>query len=219
MSWSRHVGAPRDEILRADVPGATPTGGHFSIHFPIPYTDAKLEADDPGQNPAVVYMVTGMNSEMIMLTATETVAAGQPPKTLTDLVDIMKQRPGGTVADVKDDNKDGKEMLTFSARDDKHSYYFRYVSAGNALYSQVIEFPEYERPEAAAMNDHDVLLQDQFPNEHIITFRNIDAGERIERAARRDAMNAGHRVARFHGKIAAAAQLAPHFDQVILRPF
>ena len=98
-------------------------------------------------------MVTGMNSEMIMLTATETLAGGQPPKTLSDLVDIMKQRPGGTVADIKDENKDGKETLTFSARDDKRSYYFRYVSAGDALYSLVIEFPEYERPEATAMKD------------------------------------------------------------------
>jgi hypothetical protein len=142
-------------VNRKDVPpgDATPTGGNFSIHFPIPYTDAKLEADDPGHSPAVVYMVTGMNSEMIMLTATETRAAGQPPKALSDLVDIMKQRPGGTVADIKDENKDGKETLTFSARDDKRSYYFRYVSAGNALYSQVIEFPEYERPEAAAMKN------------------------------------------------------------------
>jgi hypothetical protein len=142
-------------VYRKDVPpgDATPTGGSFSIHFPIPYTDAKLEADDPGHSPAIVYMVTGMNSEMIMLTATETLVAGQPPKALSDLVDIMKQRPGGTVADVKDENKDGKETLSFSARDDKRSYYFRYVSAGEALYSQVIEFPEYERPEAAAMKN------------------------------------------------------------------
>jgi hypothetical protein len=142
-------------VNRKDVPpgDATPTGGNFSIHFPIPYTDAKLEADDPGHSPAIVYIVTGMNSEMIRLTATETLVAGQPPKALSDLVDIMTQRPGGTVADIKDENKDGNETLTFSARDDKHSYYFRYVSAGNALYSQVIEFPEYQRPEAAAMKD------------------------------------------------------------------
>jgi hypothetical protein len=74
-------------VNRKDVPpgDATPTGGHFSIHFPIPYTDAKLEADDPGHSPAIVYMVTGMNSEMIRLTATETLAAGQPSKALSDL--------------------------------------------------------------------------------------------------------------------------------------
>jgi hypothetical protein len=155
LSLIMGAAAQAQTVNRKDVPpgDATPTGGNFSIRFPIPYTDAKLEADDPGHSPAVVYMVTGMNSEMIMLTATETLAGGQPPKTLSDLVDIMKQRPSGTVAEIKDENKDGKETLTFSARDDKRSYYFRYVSAGDALYSQVIEFPEYERPEAAAMKD------------------------------------------------------------------
>jgi hypothetical protein len=132
---------------------ATPTGGSFLVHFPIPYTDVKLEADDPGHSPAIVYMVTGINAEMIMLTATETPGMGQPASSLSNLVDIIKQRPGGAVADIKDEHKDGKETLTFSARDSKRSYYFRYVSAGDALYSQVIEFPEYERPEAAAMKD------------------------------------------------------------------
>jgi hypothetical protein len=43
--------------------------------------------------------------------------------------------------------------LNFSARDSKRSYYFRYISAGDALYAQVIEFPEYERPEASAMKN------------------------------------------------------------------
>jgi hypothetical protein len=142
-------------VYRKDAPpgDATPTGGSFLIHFPIPYTDVKLEADDPDHSPAIVYMVTGINAEMIMLTATETPGLGQLPKNLSDLVDMMKQRPGGTVADIKDENKDGRETLTFSARDSKRSYYFRYVSAGDALYSQVIEFPEYERPEAAAMKN------------------------------------------------------------------
>jgi hypothetical protein len=147
--------ADAQTVYRKDAPpgNATPTGGSFSIHFPIPYTDVKLEADDPSHPPAIVYMVTGITAEMIMLTATETPGMGQPPKSLSDLVDIVKQRPGGAVGDIKDENKDGRETLTFSARDSKRSYYFRYVSAGDALYSQVIEFPEYERPEAAAMKD------------------------------------------------------------------
>jgi hypothetical protein len=142
-------------IYRKDAPPgvATPTGGNFSIHFPIPYTDVKLEADDPPSPPATVYMLTGINAEMITLTATETIIMGQSPKSLNDLVDIMKQRPGGTVADIKNENKDGRETLTFSARDNNRSYYFRYVSTGDALYAQVIEFPEYERPEAAAMKN------------------------------------------------------------------
>jgi hypothetical protein len=142
-------------IYRKDVPPgvATPTGGNFSIHFPIPYTDVKLEADDPPSPPAIVYMVTGINAEMITLTATETPGMGQPPKSLSDLVDIVKQRPGGTASDIQDEDKDGRETLTFSARDNKRSYYFRYVSTGDALYAQVIEFPEYERPEATAMKN------------------------------------------------------------------
>jgi hypothetical protein len=155
LSFVLGAAAHAQTVYRKDAPpgDATPTGGSFSIHFPIPYTDVKLEADDPARSPAIVYMVTGINAEMIMLTATETPSMGQPPKNLSDLVDIVKQRPGGTVADVKEQNKDGKETLTFSARDNKRSYYFRYVSAGDALYAQVIEFPEYERPEATAMKN------------------------------------------------------------------
>ena len=73
--------------------------------------------------------------------------------------------------------------------------------------------------EAGAVDDHHMLLQNQFLHEDVVAFGNIDSGIGIERAARRDATHARRRIAPLHGEIAAAAQFLADFDQVILRTF
>src|ERR1700722_14009791 len=73
--------------------------------------------------------------------------------------------------------------------------------------------------EAGAMHDHDVLLANQFLDEDFVALRNVNAREGIERAARGDAAYARRRLTPLLREIAAGAQLALHFDEMILRTF
>src|SRR5271169_287249 len=64
-----------------------------------------------------------------------------------------------------------------------------------------------------------MLLADDFGDEDVVAFRDVDAWIRVESAAGRHTTYARSCGAPFHGEIAAAAQLALHFDEVILRAF
>ena len=74
-------------------------------------------------------------------------------------------------------------------------------------------------PEAGAVHDHDVFLANQFLDENFVALRNVDTWESIKRAARRDAAYARRGLAPLLREIAAGAQFALHFDEVILRAF
>jgi hypothetical protein len=69
------LGAPAhaQTVHRKDVPAgeATPTGGSFSIRFPVAFTDVEMRADDPPAPPAIVRMLTGLNSDGVRFSATE----------------------------------------------------------------------------------------------------------------------------------------------------
>src|SRR5208282_4901806 len=70
-----------------------------------------------------------------------------------------------------------------------------------------------------AVHDRHIFLANEFGDKNVVAFRNVDARIRIESPARRYATHARSFGAPFHGQVAAAAQLALDFDQVILRAF
>src|SRR5579863_2890417 len=73
--------------------------------------------------------------------------------------------------------------------------------------------------EAGAVDYHDVLLADEFFDEEFVTFRGIDFGESIKSPAGRDAAQARRGLAPFLREVAAGAQFAAHFNEVVLRAF
>ena len=73
--------------------------------------------------------------------------------------------------------------------------------------------------EAGAVNYHDVFLADEFFDEDFVALGDIDFGVGVKSPAGSDAAHARRRLAPFLREIAAGAQLALHFDQVILRAF
>lgn len=151
-------GAPADAqtVHRKDVPAgeATPTGGSFSIRFPVPFADVEMRADDPPARPAIVRMLTGLNSDGVRFSATEMpMIAGVKPQPMEEFMEVTKKRPGAAISDVHRESAQGTEILSFALTDASGGYYFRVVRNSDTQYMQVIQFPEPERRQAAAVRD------------------------------------------------------------------
>jgi hypothetical protein len=142
-------------VYRKDVPAgvATPTNGTFSVRFPVTFSDVELQASDPPAPPAIVRMVTGLSSDGVRLSATETPMLGLEPRPMEDFMAAMKQRPGAAVSDVHRESKDGTEILSFALADASGGYFFHIVRANKTQYLQVIQFPEAARAQAMAVRD------------------------------------------------------------------
>ncbi len=67
------VSAQAQIVPRANVPAgdASPTGGSFSVHFPIAFSDVEMKAEENGSPTAIVYMLTGVNDGGTRFSATE----------------------------------------------------------------------------------------------------------------------------------------------------
>ena len=141
-------------VHRRNVPpgDATPEGGSFSVHFPVAFTDAQVSADDPHAATVTLYMLTGADSDQIRFSATEMPMAGLEPKPMEDLMTGLRDKSGGTVADVHHDSG-GQEMLSFALNTADGGYYFRVIRAKNVQYMQVVQFPESARDKATKMKD------------------------------------------------------------------
>jgi len=147
--------AQAQTVYRKDVPAgvATPTNGTFSIRFPVTFTDVELKAEDPSAPPAIVRMLTGLDSDGVRFSATETPMLGLEPRPMEDFMAAMKQRPGATVSDVHRESKDGTEILSFALADASGGYFFHVVRADKTQYMQVIQFPQAARAQATAVRD------------------------------------------------------------------
>ena len=73
--------------------------------------------------------------------------------------------------------------------------------------------------EAGAVDDHDVLLADEFLHKSLITVRDLNARKGIERAARSNTADAWRLLAPLLREIAAGTQLPFDLDEMILRTF
>jgi len=142
-------------VYRKDVPAgvATPTNGTFSIRFPVTFSDVELKADDPAAVPTIIRMLTGLDSDGVRFSATETPMLGLEPRPMEDFMEAMKQRPGAAVSDVHRESKDGTEILAFALADASGGYFFHVVRAIKTQYMQVIQFPEVARANATAVRD------------------------------------------------------------------
>ena len=151
------LAAPADAqtVYRKDVPAgvATPTNGTFAIRFPVTFSDVELKAEDPPAPPAIVRMLTGLGSDGVKFSATETPMLGLEPRPMEDFMEAMKQRPGAAVSDVHRESKDGTEILGFALADASGGYFFHVVRANKTQYMQVIQFPEVARDNATAVRD------------------------------------------------------------------
>lgn len=147
--------AQAQTVYRKDVPAgvATPTGGTFSINFPVAYMDAEMRADDPPAPVVVVHLLTGTNSDRVRFSASEMPMIGHEAKPMEDFMEATKGRAGAVVSDARRDSKDGMEILAFSLTDTSGGYFFRIERANNIQYMQVIQFPETERAQATAVRD------------------------------------------------------------------
>ena len=74
-------------------------------------------------------------------------------------------------------------------------------------------------PEARAVDDHHVLLTNEFLYESLIALRNVDAWECIERTSWRYTTHARRLLAPLLREIAAGTQLALYFYEMILWSF
>ena len=142
-------------VHRKDVPAgeAAPTGASFSVRMPVAFTDTELQATDAPAPPAIVRMVTGISSDNVRFSATETPMLGLEPRPMEDFMEATKRRPGAAVSDVRRESKDGMEVLSFALADANGGTYFRMVRANGVQYLQVIQFPETARAEATAARD------------------------------------------------------------------
>jgi hypothetical protein len=147
-----------DPINRLNVPAgeAMPTGGTFSIRFPIAFNDvaASAPADGPNAPPVIVRMLTGVSSDGIRLSATETpFVPGKKPQPMEDFMEATKKRAGATVTDIDRAPKDGMAKLSFTLTDASGGTYFQIVRSNDAQYTQVIQFPLAQREKAAALKN------------------------------------------------------------------
>src|SRR5580700_4490385 len=74
-------------------------------------------------------------------------------------------------------------------------------------------------PKSRSVDDHDVLLANEFLHENLVALGDFDFGISVKSPARRDATHARRGLAPLLREIAARAQLALHFNEMILRAF
>jgi hypothetical protein len=131
---------------------ATPTNGSFSVRFPIAFNDIELRAEDPTAPTLVIHLLSGVNSEGLRFSATETPLPGQPLP-MDNFMEAAGKRPGAVVSDVTREQNGETSMLSFSLGEPKGGNYFRLIRAKGTQYMLVIQFPEALRGQAAGKKD------------------------------------------------------------------
>src|ERR1700688_1347931 len=132
---------------------AVPTNGSFSIRFPIEFKDAEFRGEDPNAPTLVVRLRTGVNREGLRFSATETPVQG-PPKPLDGLMEAAKKRPDAIVSDVRREQRDDVETLSFSLAEPKDGSYFSMIRTKTTGYVLVVQFPNALRDKATSMKDN-----------------------------------------------------------------
>jgi hypothetical protein len=129
-----------------------PTGGSFSVRLPTAFSDAEIKAEDPTAPTLVVRLLTGISSEGIRFSATETPMPASPLP-IDRFMESAGKRPGAVVSEVSHEDHDGSTMMSFALTEPKGGSYFRMIRVNSIQYMLVIQFPEALRVRAAAMKD------------------------------------------------------------------
>jgi len=152
------AGAHAQTINRANVPAgyATPTGGSFSIRFPIPFADLVENGDSFGAGPnIVVRMVTGITNSGIRLSAAEMPDPNSQLAPVDTFMDNLKRRlgAGAVLSDVSRERKDNMDMASFALGAHGRGFYFRVIRAEGTQYILLVQFPEGQRGTATEMKE------------------------------------------------------------------
>jgi hypothetical protein len=149
------IAAQAEPILHrsAVAPGeAVPTGGSFSIIFPIAFSDVEIRAEDPPSPALVTHLLTGFNSDGLRVSAME-MSGPKISKPIDGLMETAKTRPGTTVSDIVRSQKGDIETLSFALTEPKGGSFFRQIRTKDTQYVLVIQFPEAIRSKAVLLKD------------------------------------------------------------------
>jgi len=153
---SVHAQVSNPVINRANVPPgyATPTGGTFSIRFPISFIDMAQTGDAFGAEPdVIVRMVTGKTDGGIRLSASEIPDAKSELASAQTFMDNLKRRlgAGAVLSDVSRERKNNMEISSFALAAHQLGFYFRVIRVESTEYVLLVQFPEAQRETAAGM--------------------------------------------------------------------
>jgi hypothetical protein len=149
------IAAQADPILHRSAVAAgeaVPTGGSFSILFPIAFIDVEIRAEDPPAPKLVTHLLTGLNSEGLRVSAME-MSGPEITKPIDGLMETAKTRPGTTVSEISRAKTGEMETLSFALTDPKGGSFFRQIRAKGTEYTLVIQFPEAIRNKATLLKD------------------------------------------------------------------
>ena len=152
LAATAHAAEPIMHRTNVAAGEAVPTGGSFSIRFPIAFNDVEIRVEDASAPTLVVHLLTGLNDEGLRFSATETPVQGEP-KPLDGFIETARNRPGATVSDVRHEQKDGVETLSFSLTEPKDGSYFRMIRTKTTGYILVIQFPNALYSKASGLKD------------------------------------------------------------------
>lgn len=131
---------------------AVPTGGSFSILFPIAFSDVEIRAEDPPAPTLVTHLLMGLNSEGLRVSAME-MSGPEITKPIDGLMETAKTRPGTTVSEISRAKTGDMETLSFALTEPKGGSFFRQIRAKGTEYTLVIQFPEAIRNKATLLKD------------------------------------------------------------------
>jgi len=131
---------------------AVPTGGSFSVVFPIAFNDVEIRAEDLPAPTLVTHLLMGLNSEGLRVSAME-ISGPKYATPIDGLMEVAKARPGTTVSDISRAQTGDMEILSFSLTEPKGGSYFKLIRNKNTQYTLVIQFPEAMRSKATLLKD------------------------------------------------------------------
>ena len=131
---------------------ASPTGGSFSIQFPVAFRDMETKIPDPERGTISVRLLSGAGSDNIRFSAME-VPRLKGDKPLESFVEEVGKRPGASISDVKRERVGDLETLSFTYRDPREMSFFQISRNQQNGYTLVMQFPETQLAKATGMKD------------------------------------------------------------------
>jgi hypothetical protein len=131
---------------------AAPTGGSFSVVFPIAFSDVEMRAEDPPAPTLVTRLLTGHGPDGLRVSAME-MSGPKVAAPIDGLMESAKARPGAAVSDISRTQTGDVATLSFALTEPQGGSYFRVIRANGAQYVLVIQFPEAIRDKAVAIKD------------------------------------------------------------------
>jgi|SRR5215475_4671283 hypothetical protein len=131
---------------------ASPANGSFSIRFPVPYKEIS-HAGESKDSALSVYILTGTDAEGVRFSATE-IPVQQPAPPIESFLESSKRRRDAVASDVKHEQKDALEILSFTLSEPMQEYFFRIMRNETTGYLLVVQFQTELRAKAIGLKDN-----------------------------------------------------------------